>query len=168
MTSVTEPQQAETIALTAEQQDILRAEVAAILRAISGQRRETYEALAAAVNAGEVPVSLMVPLEELVALLLETRRARQIYTAEGERVLTELFQETNKGREMARQLAEVNRALASLSGRTISGVRIGMRTIGHFTVTLNAGAMSVTLAVQPRSVIVEGVAVGGEEEGGGA
>ncbi len=165
---MTEPQQETNgpITLNEDQQDILRIEVAALLRAVSGMRRDTYEALAAAVNQGEVSGEMVRPLEELVALLLETRRARQIYKAEGERVLTELFHETPKGKEMTRQLAAVNRALVALRGQSLSGVRIGMRTIGHFTVTINTKGANLTLGVQPRSVVVESVETGGDEEAG--
>jgi hypothetical protein len=155
---------AEALALSPEEQELLSQELAALLPALSDQRQEGYRLLAAATAQGQVPPELLPLLEGLVALALETGRARRLYTAEGERLLTDLFRRTPAGQELARHLEEVNRALAVLAGRTLWGVRVAMRTLGHFTITLDTEGAAVTLAVRPGAVALESVAIGG---GGG-
>ncbi len=150
----------EPLALTAEEKELLALELAALVPALAGERRQRYEALARAVQEGQVPPELLPPLEGLLDLALETGRARALYRAEGERVLTELFHRTPRGRELARHLEEVNRALAALRGRTLRAVRVGMRTLGHFTIALETEGAGVTLAVRPQGITVESVSVG--------
>ncbi len=156
--------QGEALSLSPEEQELLAQELQALLPALSGPREEGYRALAGAVDGGEVPSDLVPLLEGLLAMALETGRARRLYTAEGERVLTDLFRRTPGGRELSGHLEEVNRALAVLSGRTLWGVRVAMRTLGHFTIALDTEGAAVTLAVRPGAVTLESVAIGG---GGG-
>lgn len=157
--------EAAPLALTEEQQDVVRAEIEALLPALSHERGKAYQALAEAVAEGEVPSGLVGPLEELLSLALETGRARSVYSAEGERVLTDLFLDTPRGREMSRNLADINRALGVLQGHELSGARVAMRTLGHFTVRIATRGAGVTLSVRPGSVSVESVSFG-EESGG--
>jgi hypothetical protein len=152
------------LALSPEEQELVSQELRALLPALSGPREEGYRSLAEAVSRQEVPRDLVPLLEGLVAMALETGRARRLYTAEGERVLTDLFRRTPGGRELSRHLEEVNKALAVLSGRTLWGVRVAMRTLGHFTISLETEGASLTLAVRPGVVTLESVAIGG---GGG-
>jgi len=150
----------EALVLTAEEKELLASELAALVPALEGERRQRYEALAQAVQEGQVPPELLEPLEGLLGLALETGRARTLYRAEGERVLTELFRRTPRGRELARHLEEVNKALLALRGRTLQGVRVGMRTLGHFTIVLETEGAGVTLAVRPQGITVESITVG--------
>ncbi|GBD13992.1 hypothetical protein HRbin24_02041 [bacterium HR24] len=152
------------LVLSPEEQELVSQELRALLPALSGPREEGYRSLAEAVSRQEVPRDLVPLLEGLVAMALETGRARRLYTAEGERVLTDLFRRTPGGRELSRHLEEVNKALAVLSGRTLWGVRVAMRTLGHFTISLETEGASLTLAVRPGVVTLESVAIGG---GGG-
>lgn len=152
------------LVLSPEEQELVSQELRALLPALSGPREEGYRSLAEAVSRQEVPRDLVPLLEGLVAMALETGRARRLYTAEGERVLTELFRRTPGGRELSRHLEEVNKALAVISGRTLWGVRVAMRTLGHFTISLETEGASLTLAVRPGVVTLESVAIGG---GGG-
>lgn len=154
------------LALTEEQRDVLQAEVEALLPVLSGERRQGYEALGRAVAQGTVPADLLPALEEIITLTLETGRARRVYRAEGERVLTDLFHQTPRGKETARQLAEVNRALALLRGHPLADIRVTMRTLGHFTLRLETQAVAITLAIRSHGVSVESVGVGGGVGGG--
>ncbi|HXG41151.1 MAG TPA: hypothetical protein VNL95_00260 [Dehalococcoidia bacterium] len=154
----------EALSLSPEERELVSQELAALLPALRDDRQEGYRSLAKAVDEGTVPPDLVPLLEGLVAMALETGRARRLYTAEGERVLTEVFRRTPGGRELVRHLEEVNKALGVLSGRTLWGVRVAMRTLGHFTVALDTEGASVTLAVRPGVVTLESVAIGG---GGG-
>ncbi|GBC98578.1 hypothetical protein HRbin17_01091 [bacterium HR17] len=152
----------EALTLTDEEQELVQAELAALLPALSGERRSAYQALADAVEQKAVSPDLLPLLEGLVKLALETGRARRLYRAEGERILTDLFRKTPSGKELSRSLHEVNKALAVLEGQPLRGVRVAMRTLGHFTVTIETDTAVVTFAVRPDAVTVDSVSVGGE------
>jgi hypothetical protein len=150
----------EPLELNDDEQELIELELASLLPALEGSRRERYQALAGAVAQGTVPPELVPQLESLLELVLQTARARKLYRAEGERILTALLRRTPRGRELSSHLNEVNTALNAIAGHTLNGVRVGMRTLGHFTVTLQTDAATLTLAVRPDSLNVESVAVG--------
>jgi hypothetical protein len=154
----------EPLVLDADERDLVDQELRALLPALAGARRERYLALAAAVDEGAVPADLVGHLESLLELALQTARARKLYRAEGEQVLTGLFRRTPAGRDLASQLADINGALRGVAGRRLQGARVGMRTLGHFTVTLTTDEAKVTLAVRPDGVNVESLEV---TDGGG-
>lgn len=149
--------------LNDDERELVGLELDALLPALGGERLERYRQLRAAVAEGEVPPELTAPLASTIELALQTARARQLYRAEGETILTNLFRRTPRGRELAQQLADVNGALRALNGHRVEGVSVRMRTIGHFTVTVATDAVSITLAVRPDMVNVESLAVGGSE-----
>jgi hypothetical protein len=151
----------QTLTLADEEQAVLGPELAALAAVAAGPQRDEYQSLAAAVVSGTVPPQQVAALEGVVAMLLGTGRARRRHTAEGERILTDLFRRTPAGRELARQLEDVNRALRALAGRKLVGVTAGMRTLGHVTVALETEGAAITLAVRPGAVAVESVAIGG-------
>jgi hypothetical protein len=155
MTATTEP-----LELDVDERELIGLELAALLPALEGPRREHYQALADTVAGGTVPAELIPQLESLLELVLQTARARKLYRAEGERVLTGLLRRTPRGRELGDHLSAVNKALRALTGHTLNGARVGMRTLGHFTVTLQTDAATLTIAVRPDSLNVESVAVG--------
>ncbi len=144
-----------------DERELLGLELDALVPVLRDQRRERYQALSDAVHAGRVPTDLLPQLGSLLELALQTARARRLYRAEGERVLTDLYKRTPQGEELADQLSGINRALRSLHGHTLESVRVGMRTLGHFTLTLQTDEARVMLAVRPDSINVESVAVGG-------
>ena len=144
-----------SIALRAEEQEILRTETAALVAAAEPERRPAFAELAADVEAGAVAPEREEALASLLAMLLETGRARRRYTAEGERILTELWRRTAGGRELERRLHEANRALEALAGQALRAVRVGMRTVGHYTLTIETESVSVVLSVRPGEVAIE-------------
>ncbi|MDP8962122.1 MAG: hypothetical protein M3N32_10980, partial [Actinomycetota bacterium] len=150
-----------TIVLDDEERELVQLELGAVLPALTGERRQRYEQLRDAVTSGSIPPQSVQLLESLLELALQTARARQLYRAEGERILTHLFRRTPRGRELTELLDQVNRALVALAGRTLNRAHVGMRTVGHFTLTIETEAATITLAVRPDSVNVESVAVGG-------
>lgn len=155
MTETTEP-----LELNGDERELIELELASLLPALEGPRRERYQALAEAVSGGVIPPDLVPQLESLLELVLQTARARKLYRAEGERILTALLRRTPRGRELSSQLNDINKALKAITGHTLNGARVGMRTLGHFTVTLQTDAATLTLAVRPDSLNVESVAVG--------
>lgn len=143
------------IALRAEEQEILRTETAALVATADPERRPAFAELAADVEAGAVAPEREETLASLLAMLLETGRARRRYTAEGERILTELWRRTAPGRELEQRLQEANRALEALAGQPLRTVRVGLRTVGHYTVTIETEAFSVVLSVRPGEVAID-------------
>lgn len=160
MTVDTEAAAEQDIVLDDDERELVALELDTLLPALRGERRERFERLHAAVATGRVPADLAPALSSLVELTLQTARARQLYRAEGERILTGLLRRTPRGRELAHQLQDVNSALRALSGHSVDSVNVRMRTIGHFTVTIATDAATLTLAVRPDTVNVESVAVG--------
>ncbi len=150
----------ETLTLSPEEQELLAAEVQALLPHLPAERRAAYQDLARAVARGEIPPAQVGLLEQVLALTLTSGRARQRHRAEGERILTDLFQRTPRGQALLQHLEEVNRALRALAGRPLHSVRVGLRTLGHLTLTLEVEGATLTLAVRPDSVQVESLAVG--------
>lgn len=151
------------ITLDDEERELVQLELGALLPALAGERRRRYEQLGQAATSGRVPPEAVPLLESLLELALQTARARRLYRAEGERILTHLFRRTPRGRELTEQLDQVNDALGELAGHTLDRARVGMRTLGHFTLTIETEAATITLAVRPDSVNVESVAVGGAQ-----
>ena len=149
-----------SVVVSEEAGAVLAAELDALLPAFEGARRERYLALAAAVRAGEVGDEHVPELESVLELALSTARARRLYSAEGERLLTDVLRRTPRGRDLQEQLDQVNRALRTVTGATLRSASVRMRTLGHFTVTITSDAASLTLAVRPDGVAVEAVSVG--------
>jgi hypothetical protein len=142
-----------------DEQELVEAELDALVPALRGARRERYEALSAAVADGSVPPELVVHLQSLLELALQTARARKLYRAEGEKVLTGLFRRTPAGRALGRQIGDINVALRAVAGHELRSARVGMRTVGHFTVTLRTDEATLTLAVRPDGMNVDSVEV---------
>lgn len=157
--------EAAPLVLDDDEQDLVEQELQALLPALAGERRERYLALADAVDEGEVPADLVGHLQSLLELALQTARARKLYRAEGEKVLTGLFKRTPAGRDLTAQLGDINGALRGLAGRELRSVRVGMRTLGHFTVTVTTDEARVMLAVRPDGMNVESLEVtdGGDD-----
>jgi hypothetical protein len=141
------------------ERELVAAEVAALLPALSEERRPGYEALADAADEGSVPPELVVHLQSLLELALQTARARKLYRAEGEKILTGVFRRTPAGRALTRQLGDINGALRAVADHELRSARVGMRTLGHFTVTLRTDEATLTLAVRPDGMNVESVEV---------
>ncbi len=78
---------------------------------------------------------------------------------EGEQTLTRLHTRTPGGRELSDHLRQVNEALRTLSDQTIESLSVRMRTVGHFTLTIQTDATTITLAGRPDTIDVESISV---------
>jgi hypothetical protein len=152
-----------SLALTEEERELLLSELDAVLPALGGERGEAYQALRESAGRGEVPAIEVPLLEGVVTLALDTGRARLVHRADGERILTELFRRTPRGRVLGEALAGVNRALGTLRGQPVRSLRVAMRTVGVFTVTIETDIADITLSLGRGGVAVEHVSVGGED-----
>lgn len=141
--------------LSAEEADIVAAEATAAAGVFEGARRDQALAVAREARSGALPDELVPTLELLLNASLQGGRARHVYKAEGERLLTRLLLRTPGGQQLQQDLDAVNRALRALGGRQLEGVNVSMRTPGHFTVSLQTEGVGVVLVVRPDGVAVE-------------
>ncbi len=149
------------IALSEEEAHLVAEEAEALSRALQEPQRIRVLRFAEHARSGEVPADLVDLLEGLAVMVLQTGRARAVYRAEGERIWTDLLLRTPRGQALQAQLQEVNRALRALKGLVLDSVRVDMRTLGHFLLTLRANGVGLSLAVRADGVQVESVAAEG-------
>jgi hypothetical protein len=154
---------AAALRLDADEQELIGLELDGLGPVRSPERRRAWEDLARAAAGGSVPAELVPLLERLVAVSLESGRARRRYLAEGERVLTRLFRRTPSGRELQESLNGVNEALEVLHGRKVESVEVALRTLGHIRVALDTDGVRLVLSVRPGAVLVESLTVTGSE-----
>ena len=141
--------------LSPEEADLVAAEATAAAGVLEGRRQEQALDLAREAGRGEVPDNLLTTLERILGASLQGGRARHLYKAEGERLLTRLLLRTPGGQRLQEGLDAVNQALRSLSGRHLDQVRVAMRAPGHFTVSLQTEGVGLVLVVRPDGVAVE-------------
>ena len=141
--------------LSPEEADLVAAEATAAAGVLEGPRQEQAVDLAREAGRGEVPDNLLTTLERILGASLQGGRARHLYKAEGERLLTRLLLRTPGGQRLQEGLDAVNQALRSLSGRHLDQVRVAMRAPGHFTVSLQTEGVGLVLVVRPDGVAVE-------------
>jgi hypothetical protein len=141
--------------LSPEESDLVAAEAAAAARVLEGPRQEQALDIAREAGSGELPDNLLTALERILTASLQGGRARHLYKAEGERLLTRVLSRTPGGKRLQEDLDAVNQALGTLAGRHLDQVRVAMRTPGHFTVSLQTDGVGVVLVVRPDGVAVE-------------
>ncbi len=149
------------IPLTEEEARLVAEEAELLGRALQEPQRTRMRQLTEHARAGEVPPELVDLLEGLAVMVLQTGRARAVYRAEGERIWTDVLLRTPRGQALQTQLAEVNRALRALKGLVLDSVRVEMRTLGHFLLTVRADGVGLRLAVRADGVQVESVSAEG-------
>jgi len=136
-------------------------EALALAEVLAGPQRPRLLRLAQAARTGYVPEDLVDVLEGLAVLVLQSGRARRHARAEGERLWTEVFRRTPRGRDLQAQLEAVNRALQALVGRRLDALRVECRTLGHFVLTMATEGVALTLAVRADGVQVESLSAEG-------
>jgi hypothetical protein len=141
--------------LSPEEADIVAAEATAAAGVLDGPRKEQALDLAREAGAGRLPDNLLTPLERILTASLQGGRARHLYKAEGERLLTRLLLRTPGGVRLQGDIDAVNQALRSLGGRRLDEVRVAMRAPGHFTVSLQTEGVGLVLVVRSDGVAVE-------------
>ena len=126
-----------------------------------GEARAIYQEIAWAADQGEVPDELAERVGELLALSLETGRARSEHGPAGVRALTAIWRETPQGKRQAEDLDGLNEALGALRGLSVGTVRVAASGPGAFAVTLAAGDLEMRLALDRVGVRLRSLNVGG-------
>lgn len=141
--------------LSPEEADIVASEATAAAGVLDGPRKEQALDLAREARRGQLPENLLTTLERILTASLQGGRARHLYKAEGERLLTRLLLRTPEGQRLQDDLDAVNQALRSLAGRLLDEVSIAMRAPGQYTVTLQTEGVGLVLAVRPTGIAIE-------------
>ena len=150
-----------SVKLTAEEQELLREEVAAFAAALpDAEARARYDALLAAVEAGDLPDETLEPLGSLLDIGLQTGRIRKVHRAAAEQKLLRLFGKTPAGAAFTQATADVNTALEQLAGQELESVRVFGRRPGDYLVMISTDRCEITLHFTPDGAGVESVAVG--------
>jgi len=148
------------LALSPDEVTAISDAAAAFAAALPPGRDEPYQALVTAAQTGAVPAGQIETLERVCALALETGKARQIGRAESERLLSGVLRRTPRGRAMAEDVADVNRALGQLAGRQLGAARLTWRMPGHYDLSLTAGGLALTMTIGPQAVCVRSLHTG--------
>ncbi len=148
------------IALGDDERDAVAMVANAYASALPDERARACRDLAAAAASGEVPAESIGVLENVLALSLETGRARELGRAEAERALNAVFGRTPRGRALSEGVGTVNKALGGLAGRRVHSIRAAMRLPGRYTLALELDGFSITLGLGPGGIGVEHVAAG--------
>src|SRR5205807_2510289 len=108
-----------------------------------GESRSAFQEIAWAADRGEVPEGLAGRVGELVALAVETGRARSVHGAAGLRALVSVWRDTPQGRQATGKADELNAALRILQGAAIGSVRVLPTGPGSYALTVAAGDIEV-------------------------
>ena len=150
----------ESITLDSLQHDILVPQIQAFLDATADpEAREVYLALKAAIDTLEVPASLQARLGAIVEVALTSGRVRRLFGPGAELSLNALFMKTPRGREVAKSLAELNKALASIKGQTVEQVTATQRSPGAYALTLKTNGCQLVIRFEQAGVRVESLEV---------
>jgi hypothetical protein len=149
------------VSLKPDVQELLREELSAFAAATPrDELPATYHALVSAVEAGELPDTLLGATGNLLEVGLQTGRVRQFHRASGEQALLRLYGQTPNGQAHAKAVSEVNAALGRLAGQEIESLRVVMRVPGSYLLQIGTSDCEMTLRFTPDGAGVESVAIG--------
>jgi hypothetical protein len=137
---------AESIRVSATEREVALDEVRAVLAsARDAGYRERLDAVAAALEAGEVDDKQAEQLEPIVSLGLQSGRIRSVYGPGGEQAALRLYRKLPGGRAVQASATEVGTALSSLRGRTLDSIAIQPAGPGAFTIALTADGIQLSV-----------------------
>jgi hypothetical protein len=141
------------LALRGEAREVVLAEVQAVrAHAADDGMRDRLAELLAAVDDGDVGDETAELLESVLELGLQTGRIRAYYGPGGEQAAVATLRRLPRGRLRGESAAEVSRALQTLTGATLDGVRIAAVAPGAFTLSIEAGGVEATVRLDATGV----------------
>jgi hypothetical protein len=160
MASDDQPKVGESITLDSLQRDILVPQIQAFLDATSEpQARDVYQTLKSAIETLEVPADLQLRLGAIVEVALTSGRIRRLFGPGAELSLNALFMKLPRGREVAKSLAELNKALATLKGQTVEQITSTQRSPGAYALTVKTSDCQIVIRFEQAGVRVESLEV---------
>jgi len=148
------------LTLSQEEADAVAAAASGYAAVLPPDRAAAYHALAQAAADGVIPDDLVDAAERVAAVSLQTGRARRDGQVGDERFLAAVYRRTPAGRALAGQAGEVNKALEVLAGRPLRTARVAASAPGSYTLTLAAGGVEVTLAIDTDGIEVRTLQAG--------
>jgi hypothetical protein len=148
------------LTLSPEEADAVAGAASAYAAVLPPGRAAPYQALAEAAADGLIPDELVDAAERVAAVSLQTGRARRDGQAGDERLLAAVYRRTPAGRALAGRASEVNQALEVLAGRPLRTARVAAPAPGSYTLTLEAGGVQVTLAINADGIEVRSLETG--------
>ncbi|HEV8715086.1 MAG TPA: hypothetical protein VGX03_19930 [Candidatus Binatia bacterium] len=142
------------------QKEILGREVRAFLTGVADPEAQArYAGLLQEVEGGEVSAEHASVLEGILAIVLESGRARKLYGPPGENSLNALFQKTLHGSALVQQANEVNKALKGLEGQVLGGISFRSTGPGSWGLTLQTDRGDLTLRIDRQGIRVHDLEV---------
>ena len=142
------------LALSPDEVTAITGAAAAFAAALPAGGGEPYPGRVTPAPTGARPAGQIGALGGGCTPALETGEARQLGRAESERPLPRGLRPTPRGRAMAEEVADVNRALGQLAGRQLDAARLTWRMPGHYDLSLTAGGFALTMTIGPEGVCV--------------
>lgn len=152
----------EGLELQPSEQEILASEIPEFAATLKDPvSRERYLELERAARDGVVPERLVVSLEAMLELLLQTQGVRRRHGPDAAHVLlSELFYRTPRGSGLRQSARDVTRALEALRGQVVEKVSV-MAGPGRHTVVFQMDRCRLTLKLDGSGAQVDKVEVGG-------
>ena len=126
-----------------------------------GETRSAFQEIAWSADRGDVPEELAGKVGELVALAVETGRARSVHGAAGVRALISVWRDTPQGREASSKTEDLNEALTVLRGQAVGSVRVLSTGPGAYALTIAAGDVEIRLTFDRDEATLRSINVGG-------
>lgn len=98
-------------------------------------------------------------LESVLALTLETGRARRVQGPEAEQALLRLYRKTPGGAAVESLTRAANQALAALAGQRVSRLSFSPQAPGTFKLEISTDACQLVVEVGRRGITVDSVGV---------
>lgn len=140
-------------------QELVLAEVGAVLEQVSGESRARYLELWQGVAAGEVPPEALETLAQLLRLGVETGRVRRVHGQAAETLARALYARTPAGQLAEAQASALTRALQVLNGATLQGLSVAAAGPGCYRLTLLTDRGETVLRLDPAGLGLESVIV---------
>lgn len=150
----------DTFELSADEAIAVAETAVAFADAVPAERAGPYLMLAASAADGELIGDQLTALEQVCVLALETGKARQIGSAETERLLMAVYRRTAGGKAIQSETSDVNKVLSQFVGRTLQSARITCRMPGRYHLDLTVDGFDVTIAIAPEGLEVRSLQTG--------
>jgi hypothetical protein len=141
------------LGLRGEAREVVLAEVQAVrAHAQDDGMKERLAELVASVDDTEIPDESAELLESVLELGLQTGRIRAYYGPGGEQAALSTLRRLPRGRQRGESAGDVTRALETLAGATLDGIRIAAVAPGAFTLSIRAGGVEANVRLDPTGV----------------